>query len=127
MLSVISGCGCNPLTTTANICEDYRGSYRCLCKSNFQGFFCGQCRRGYYDFPICKSEYISNTSDPFSASTSKARKKQSKAYGRGTLTLSPNVPYFQFSNAHTQVSSTNDALLLPVITLRFILPCEVIE
>ena len=55
---VFSGCGCNPLTTTADICEDYRGSYRCLCKANFQGFFCGQCRPGYFGFPVCQSECV---------------------------------------------------------------------
>ena len=55
---VFSGCGCNPLTTTADICEDYLGSYRCLCKANFQGFFCGQCRPGYFGFPVCQSECV---------------------------------------------------------------------
>ena len=42
-LFLIIGCGCNPLTTTENICEDFSGGDRCLCKSNFKGHFCGEC------------------------------------------------------------------------------------
>lgn len=52
-----SGCGCNPLTTISDICEDSADGYRCLCKPNYEGLFCGQCKKGYYGFPVCKSEY----------------------------------------------------------------------
>ena len=42
---------CDPLHTTADICDVYTG--RCLCLDNFDGAYCDRCKSGFYRYPYC--------------------------------------------------------------------------
>ena len=48
---LLLGCGCHLSHTTSEGC-DVHG--KCVCKENYDGQTCGQCKLGYVDFPICR-------------------------------------------------------------------------
>ena len=52
-----SDCGCSNTGSTGQTCK---GNGKCDCKPNYIGVKCDECRFGYFQYPECRSKYLSN-------------------------------------------------------------------
>ena len=52
-----SDCGCSNTGSTGQTCKS---NGKCDCKPNYIGVKCDECRFGYFQYPECRSKYLSN-------------------------------------------------------------------
>lgn len=51
----IVACECNEEGSANDNCDVATG--QCVCKANFHGLHCDECKNGYYEYPNCLCKY----------------------------------------------------------------------